>query len=201
MDNRKLLTEKELADILTNEDFWADEEITGEDWTGPSSSQCITADDEMDATNIILLDGDKSKEGESDHELFSNHDTESEDDEWVPDNEENSIVNTEYSGCENEDSNEQNFGVDRVEETICKKRFFYGRLDKKPAKPCIKWSQQYPIRGRERAENIHTILPGLKGPARENPSSESPLQAWRLIISDDILTEIATNPNKKIDPM
>ncbi|KAG5882728.1 hypothetical protein JTB14_004025 [Gonioctena quinquepunctata] len=65
----------------------------------------------------------------------------------------------------------------------------------------MKWAQQAPVRGRERAENIHTILPGLKGPARDNPPSESPLQAWRLIISDDILAEIVINTNKKIEVM
>ncbi|XP_074035396.1 uncharacterized protein [Leptinotarsa decemlineata] len=108
MDNRNLLTEKELADILTSEYFWADEEITGEDGAGPSSSQCITADDEMNVTNIILLDGNKSEEGESDHELFSDHDTESEDGEWGPENDENSGAVTEYSGSEKEDTNEQN---------------------------------------------------------------------------------------------
>ncbi|KAG5873110.1 hypothetical protein JTB14_030041 [Gonioctena quinquepunctata] len=63
----------------------------------------------------------------------------------------------------------------------------------------MKWAQQAPVRGREQAENIHTILPGLKGPTRENPPSESPLQAWRLIISDDILAEIVINTNKKIE--
>ncbi|KAG5873112.1 hypothetical protein JTB14_030043 [Gonioctena quinquepunctata] len=80
MDTRKPLHDNELADILTSEDFWADEEITIEDEAGPSGSQCMSADDEMDATNIILLDGDKSEQGESDHELFSVHDTDSEDD-------------------------------------------------------------------------------------------------------------------------
>ncbi|KAG5861322.1 hypothetical protein JTB14_009350 [Gonioctena quinquepunctata] len=199
MDTRKPLHDNELADILTSEDFWADEEITIEDEAGPSGSQCMSADDEMDATNIILLDGDKSEQGESDHELFSVHDTDSEDDEWVPEKDENWRANTEYSGSENDNSNEQYFGInDDIEETMGR-RFFYGRLNKKTAKPCMKWAQQAPVRGRERAENIHTILPGLKGPARENPPSESPLQAWRLIISDDILAEIVINTNKKIE--
>ncbi|KAG5885267.1 hypothetical protein JTB14_025964 [Gonioctena quinquepunctata] len=62
----------------------------------------------------------------------------------------------------------------------------------------MKWAQQAPVRGRERAENIHTILPGLKGPARENPPSESPLQAWRLIISDDISAKIVINKQRKL---
>ncbi|KAG5870296.1 hypothetical protein JTB14_020370 [Gonioctena quinquepunctata] len=196
MDTRKPSHDNELADILTSGDFWADEEITIEDEAGPSGSQCMSADDEMDATNIILLDGDKSEQGESDHELFSVHDTESEDDEWVPEKKENCRANTEYSGSENENSNEHNFGIDDdIEETMGR------RLNKKTAKPCMKWAQQAPVRGRERAKNIHTILPGLKGPARENPPSESPLQAWRLIISDDILAEIVINTNKKIEVM
>ncbi|KAG5887799.1 hypothetical protein JTB14_019390 [Gonioctena quinquepunctata] len=199
MDTTKPLHDNELADILTSEDFWADEEITIEDEAGPSGSQCMSADDEMDATNIILLDGDKSEQGESDHELFSVHDTDSEDDEWVPEKDENCRANTEYSGSESENSNEQNFGIDDDIEETMGRRFFYGRLNKKTAKPCMKWAQQAPVRGRERAENIHTILPGLKGPARENPPSESPLQAWRLIISDDILAEIVINTNKKIE--
>ncbi|KAG5889445.1 hypothetical protein JTB14_000913 [Gonioctena quinquepunctata] len=201
MDTRKPLHDNELADILPSEDFWADEEITIEDKAGPSGSQCMSADNEMDATNIILLDGDKSEQGESDHELFSVHDTDSEDDEWVPEKDENCRANTEYSGSENENSNEQNFGIDDDIEETMGRRFFYGRLNKKTAKPCMKWAQQAPVRGRERAENIHTILPGLKGPARENPPSESPLQAWRLIISDDILAEIVINTNKKIEVM
>ncbi|KAG5861424.1 hypothetical protein JTB14_037977 [Gonioctena quinquepunctata] len=66
MDTRKPLHDNELADILTNEDFWVDEKITIEDEAGPSGSQCMSADDEMDATNIILLDGDESEQGESD---------------------------------------------------------------------------------------------------------------------------------------
>ncbi|KAG5874625.1 hypothetical protein JTB14_009274 [Gonioctena quinquepunctata] len=201
MDTRKPSHDNELADILTSEDFWADEEITMEDEAGPSGSQCMSADDEMDATNIILLDGDKSEQGEPDHKLFSVHDTDSEDDEWVPEKDENCRANTEYSGSENENSNEQNFGIDDDIEETMGRRFFYGRLNKKTAKPCMKWAQQAPVRGRERAENIHTILPGLKGPARENPPSESPLQAWRLIISDDILAEIVINTNKKIEVM
>ncbi|KAG5881106.1 hypothetical protein JTB14_024351 [Gonioctena quinquepunctata] len=93
MDTRKLLTENEFADILTSEDFWADERITTEDDAGSSGFQCMTADDEMDDNNIILLDGDKSEEGESDHELFNVHDTHSEDDEWVTENDENSRAN------------------------------------------------------------------------------------------------------------
>ncbi|KAG5900713.1 hypothetical protein JTB14_038231 [Gonioctena quinquepunctata] len=120
-----------------------------------------SADDEMNATNIILLDGDRSEQGESDHELFSVHDTDSEDDEWVPEKDENCRANTEYSGSEYENSNEQNFGIDDDIEETMGGRFFYGRLNKKTAKPCMKWAQQAPVRGRERAENIHTILPGL----------------------------------------
>ncbi|KAG5894894.1 hypothetical protein JTB14_030599 [Gonioctena quinquepunctata] len=119
MDTRKLSTDNELTDILTNGEFWADEGITMEDEAGPSGFQCMTADDEMVAMNISSLDRDISEEGESDHELFSVHDADSEDDEWVPENNENSKANTEYSGSGNEDSNEQNFGVDG---TIC--RFF-----------------------------------------------------------------------------
>ncbi|KAG5882729.1 hypothetical protein JTB14_004026 [Gonioctena quinquepunctata] len=84
----------------------------------------MSADDEMDATNIILLDGDKSEQGESDHELFSVHDTDSEDDEWVPEKDENCRANTEYSGSENENSNEQNFGIDDDIEETMGRRFF-----------------------------------------------------------------------------
>ncbi|KAG5885268.1 hypothetical protein JTB14_025965 [Gonioctena quinquepunctata] len=124
MDTRKPLHDNELADILTSEDFWADEEITIEDEAGPSGSQCMSADDEMGATNIILLDGDKSEQGESDHELFSVHDTDCEDDEWVPEKDENCRANTEYSGSENENSNEQNFGIDDDIEETMGRRFF-----------------------------------------------------------------------------
>ncbi|KAG5879346.1 hypothetical protein JTB14_003591 [Gonioctena quinquepunctata] len=162
MDTRKPLHDNELADILTSEDFWADEEITIEDEAGPSSSQY------------------------------------SEDDKWVPEKDGNCRAYTEYSGSENENSDEQNFGIDDDIEETMGRRFFYGILNEKTAKPCMKWAQRAPVRGREWAENIHTILPGLKGPARENPPSESPLQAWRLIFSDDILAEIVKNTNKKI---
>ncbi|KAG5869829.1 hypothetical protein JTB14_001546 [Gonioctena quinquepunctata] len=114
MDTRNSLHDNELADILTSEDFWADEEITIEYEADPSGSQCMSADDEMDATNIILLDGDKSEQGESDHELFSVHDTDSEDDESA-----------------NENSNEENFAIDDDIEKTMGRRFFYGKLNKK----------------------------------------------------------------------
>lgn len=45
----------------------------------------------MDATNIILLDGDKSDEGESDHYLFRVHDTDNEDDELMSENDEQTL--------------------------------------------------------------------------------------------------------------
>ncbi|KAG5884691.1 hypothetical protein JTB14_000387 [Gonioctena quinquepunctata] len=41
MDTGKLSTDNELADLLTSEDFWADEGITMEDEAGPSGFQCM----------------------------------------------------------------------------------------------------------------------------------------------------------------
>ncbi|KAK9716820.1 Transposase IS4 [Popillia japonica] len=69
--------------------------------------------------------------------------------------------------------------------------YFYG-------KNRFKWAKNPPRRdGRTPAHNIVTHLPGLKGPARlANP--QSPLQAWKLLFTDEILEIILDHTNAKI---
>lgn len=68
--------------------------------------------------------------------------------------------------------------------------YFYGRNR-------YKWSKSPPAASRTRASNIVIHLPGLKGPAANAPP-KSPLEAWSLLFSEDILNEILEHTNAKI---
>nr|CAI5828648.1 unnamed protein product [Callosobruchus analis] len=61
-----------------------------------------------------------------------------------------------------------------------------------------KWSRDPPTRDRRTpAHNIVTHLPGLRGSARlTNPTT--PLQAWQLLFTDEILEVILKHTNAKI---
>nr|CAI5845241.1 unnamed protein product [Callosobruchus analis] len=69
--------------------------------------------------------------------------------------------------------------------------YFYG-------KSRYKWSRDPPTRDRRTpAHNIVTHLPGLRGSARlTNPTT--PLQAWQLLFTDEILEVILKHTNAKI---
>ncbi|KAF2886617.1 hypothetical protein ILUMI_19556 [Ignelater luminosus] len=60
-----------------------------------------------------------------------------------------------------------------------------------------KWSKIPSQRGRIPAYNIISVLPGLRGPARQNQLF-SPLESWQLLLSDSVLEEIVDVTNKKV---
>nr|CAI5836442.1 unnamed protein product [Callosobruchus analis] len=74
---------------------------------------------------------------------------------------------------------------------ISSSSYFYG-------KSRYKWSRDPPTRDRRTpAHNIVTHLPGLRGSARlTNPTT--PLQAWQLLFTDEILEVILKHTNAKI---
>lgn len=52
----------------------------------------------------------------------------------------------------------------------------------------------------QKSHNIIRVLSGLKGPARQNPPS-IPLEAWKLLITDDMLGIIVKHTNTKTEMM
>ncbi|XP_030745484.1 piggyBac transposable element-derived protein 3-like [Sitophilus oryzae] len=60
-----------------------------------------------------------------------------------------------------------------------------------------KWSKTPVIRGRTASHNLVTVLPGPKGTVRNNPPS-TPLQAWSLLLTDDMLGQLVIYTNIKI---
>lgn len=59
---------------------------------------------------------------------------------------------------------------------------FYGKDNSK-------WSRYAPTRGKTVCKNIIKVLPGLKGKAKSN-HIETPLEAWKVMISEDIIEQI-----------
>ncbi|KAF2884366.1 hypothetical protein ILUMI_21815 [Ignelater luminosus] len=59
-----------------------------------------------------------------------------------------------------------------------------------------KWSKIPSQRGRTPAHNRISVLPGLRGAARQNQPS-SPLESWQLLLPDFVLEEIVDFTNKK----
>ena len=61
----------------------------------------------------------------------------------------------------------------------------------------FKWSKAPPAPSRTRRSNIVLHLPGIKGPALNAPP-KTPLEAWSLLFTEDILEEILEHTNAKI---
>jgi Transposase IS4 len=59
------------------------------------------------------------------------------------------------------------------------------------------WSKKPLTTGRTPSHNIVTSAPGLKGPARANPP-KSPIDAWNLMVTDEMLDKILVHTNSKI---
>ena len=68
--------------------------------------------------------------------------------------------------------------------------YYYGRNR-------FKWAKNSPVPSKVRSHNIITHLPGLRGPALQSKPS-SPLEAWSLLITDDMLGMILNYTNEKI---
>ena len=63
-----------------------------------------------------------------------------------------------------------------------------------------KWGKTPPGPSKTRKSNIVLHLPGIKGPAL-NASPKTPLEAWSLLFTDDILEEILEHTNAKISDL
>ncbi|XP_050303727.1 piggyBac transposable element-derived protein 3-like [Anthonomus grandis grandis] len=99
-------------------------------------------------------------------------------------NEEDSeILSDHNSETEQEDS-------DSDEKELPIRKSWYGKDN-------TKWSKTAGIRGRTPAHNLVTILPGLIGPARNNPPRE-PVYAWSLLIPNEMIQKLVDFTNLKI---
>jgi len=178
--SKRPLTDAELMQIIEDDEFWKDgNEVNNEPDTEQKFPEVDDRDDRFTAVTKILDSGDASDADESDHEQFSEHDSESEID-WDPsDDKENQ--NNDSSGSENANQQQRNHQA------------FYG-------KDRTKWSQNAPVKRRTPVKNICTVLPGLKGPAKQNPPS-TPLEAWRLLFSDGMIDQLLRHTNSKIEKM
>ncbi|CAH2015714.1 unnamed protein product [Acanthoscelides obtectus] len=122
---------------------------------------------------------EKEDKQEEDEEELSTHDTDSEQ-EWQPSDEQNE--DEEHSAStSNEDVNLNRKEVPKA---------LYG-------KDRTKWSTTAPVRGKTLAKNIIKVLPGLKGNAAQH-KPQSALQAWKLLLTDEIFGQIITHTNTKI---
>ncbi|CAH2006746.1 unnamed protein product [Acanthoscelides obtectus] len=179
----KGLTDKELEQIIESDEFWEDFDVNN---TASSSSSTyeynentIEKEDKRDACEKLFTFGDQSDQEEEDEEELSTHDTDSEQ-EWQPSDEQNE--DEEHSAStSNEDVNLNRKEVSKA---------LYG-------KDRTKWSTTAPVRGKTLAKNIIKVLPGLKGNAAQH-KPQSALQAWKLLLTDEIFGQIITHTNTKI---
>ncbi|CAH1981464.1 unnamed protein product [Acanthoscelides obtectus] len=179
----KGLTDKELEQIIESDEFWEDFDVNN---TASSSSSTyeynentIEKEDKRDACEKLFTFGDQSDQEEEDEEELSTHDTDSEQ-EWQPSDEQNE--DEEHSAStSNEDVNLNRKEVPKA---------LYG-------KDRTKWSTTAPVRGKTLAKNIIKVLPGLKGNAAQH-KPQSALQAWKLLLTDEIFGQIITHTNTKI---
>lgn len=102
----------------------------------------------------------ESDQDEEDNEIYSEHDTIT--DQEISDSEDEEIVRNAWYGKDN-----------------------------------TKWAKTPSIRGRTASYNIVTVLPGLIGAARNNRPS-TPLEAWNVLPSEEMLQKIVTYTNIKI---
>ncbi|KAJ8944236.1 hypothetical protein NQ314_009513, partial [Rhamnusium bicolor] len=164
------LSENELAELLEDDDFWT--EMDGDD-----------NEEKGSALYQILNSGDTSDRDEEDHEIFSDHDSESEVE--ADPNEDGEEVD------DLTDSTSKNSTTSASSRALQPHRGWYGK-DK------TKWSKEAPSGRKTLSHNIITVLPGLKGPARQNRPT-SPLEAWKLLFTDDMIQIIVQFTNIKID--
>lgn len=188
MENTRALSDAELLQIIENDEFWQDLHDGSNIGSSDAGDIAFVAEDRREACENLF--GDSSDQEEDDFEEHSDHDSDSEID-WNP---------SDQSDDEDEDIQPLNDGSNdtKVEDEAVTKatktsKAWYG-------KDRTKWAQDAPVRGRTLAKNIVTVLPGLKGSARQTPPS-SPLEAWRLLISDRIISEIVVWTNAKIEKM
>nr|CAI5863206.1 unnamed protein product [Callosobruchus analis] len=143
-----------------------------------SSSDIILNDSDFEEGPRVsagLEDSDSDlSDAESEH---TDHDTDSE---------------QEFSDGDNiQDNLDDAMSGDVSNQETSSSSYFYG-------KSRYKWSRDPPTRDRRTpAHNIVTHLPGLRGSARlTNPTT--PLQAWQLLFTDEILEVILKHTNAKI---
>ncbi|KAJ8972604.1 hypothetical protein NQ314_000095 [Rhamnusium bicolor] len=170
------LSEKELAKLLEDDDFWT--EIDGDD-----NGESYQKKKKGSALCQILNSGDTSDRDEEDYEIFSDHDSESEVE--ADPNEDSEEVE------DLTDSTSENNTTSASSRTLQPHRGWYG-------KDRTKWSKEAPSGRKTLSHNIITVLPGLNGPARQNRPT-SPLEAWKLLFTDDMIQIIVQFTNIKID--
>lgn len=68
-------------------------------------------------------------------------------------------------------------------------RAFYGKYK-------TKWETEAPVRDKTVTKNIN-ILPGLKDTAKQNKPN-SPLESWKLLVTDNIIEQIVVCAIAKI---
>lgn len=183
----KPLTNQELSQIIETEDFW--EDIEGNDvQAGGSRDREIEADGKEDAFKQVLENGDKSDSEEEDNQEFSDHDSDSDID-WVPTNDD----------LEDEENNVEDIPMDvstaSTSDSFSSKSSWYGKGTSK-----YKWSKIAPSRTKTLKHNIITVLPGLKGPSRQNPPT-TPLEAWELLFTEEMIEIIIIHTNNKIEQL
>ncbi|KAK4887465.1 hypothetical protein RN001_003736 [Aquatica leii] len=137
-----------------------------------------TADDEAEAGQTILNNADISDEDEQDIEIFSDHDTVS-DFEYLSDQE--NII----SG-DNKSKDESTIDLTSKRSKLA----WYGKDN-------TKWAKEAPKKSKVKPHNLLRILPGPRGPVRNNPPS-CPMEAWKQFITDDMLNVIVKFTNDKI---
>ncbi|KAK4887511.1 hypothetical protein RN001_003782 [Aquatica leii] len=169
----KFLTDAELEDIINSNKFWEDMDDNYD-----RTENIATADDEAEAGQTILNNADISDEDEQDIEIFSDHDTVS-DFEYLSDQE--NII----SG-DNKSKDESTIDLTSKRSKLA----WYGKDN-------TKWAKEAPKKSKVKSHNLLRILPGPRGPARNNPPS-CPIEAWKQFITDDMLNVIVNVIRNKL---
>ena len=168
-----------------------------------SRSRTLRGDDpDFEKHLQTLLDDEFNSDMEETYETESNHSSDSEqeaDADYIP--EENNSGDDNGSVVDSGDDHYMNnrWG-DRNDNDnanrVPRRSYFYGK------NKCFKWrKEQPPVNVRTRRHNIIMQLPGLRQPAKnlgENPEVEA---VWKLLFSENVLSEIIQWTNVKISKM
>lgn len=191
--NNRPLTDAELLEIVNNDEFW--EESNDREGRSDEVRPTAIADDRIDGLKQILNSAEQSDFDEEDNEMFSDHDSDSSvsDDGWSSDDEKplSAFVKKQTSDIE-EDASEDEAQTMNVGEDQLGSKYYYGKNNS------YKWAKIPPLRTKTPRHNIITVQRGLQGPSKVSPP-KTPLEAWNLLITEDMIEIIVRHTNEKID--
>lgn len=183
MASNRFLNPNDIQALFNDENFWNDDVETK------------SAEPPIPAFDKITTQADESDQEEVDNESESSHDSQSEvscnsDDDPEPSN------NEQFEGH----SEDHETDIDQEDSSDSGDRNQLRQARNWHGKDRTVWAKQHPVRRKTTADNIIRFLPGLAGYAQQNPPSNA-IEAWSLLISDEMLQSIVEWTNQKISTM